>query len=475
MADTGQRKLNIGSPGPICLGLMILAFTAFCGSHMTALYERGYCRATQDMASINQAIWNTAHGEPLQATILYEGFRDHMEPALVFYALNYVFGGTIISLFYLHSFLISLGCMPIYLMGRRRGLSVAEALAFTLPYFLFPPIWGMVQSSYLRPDLLFFPALTLMAYAIVFERRTLLIASCALAVCCKESGSLIVAGLGLYLIVFRRDWRLGLLILVAGAAYLPVTNYVVLPRLMCFAPGHVNRIKEFSGTHLANICALEWPVAVAAVMVVLLVARKWPATIGLPHFMGLLFFRARYRYFLPVIPIPFFLVLDMAAESRNRLIRRLFLGVLCALFLTVDVERGYWRVKLPQLEPRRRHESEYRHRRADDIPYAKPLMDLIPPDASVCASSELLVHLSGRKKIYQFNRRHYFSWTGRDYLDAEYFILPSHGKTWNTRKVRRYARFSTAFREFEKLDTEIVAESPPYTLYRQRFHEESDQ
>jgi len=468
MADTSQRKFIPDVLCPTCLGLLVLVFTILSGRHMTALYENGFCRATQDMASINQAVWNTAHGAPLQATILYEGFRDHMEPALVFYSLNYLLGGTIVSLFYLHSFMIALGSVPIYFMGRRRGLGTAEALAFTLPYFLLPPIWGMVQSSYLRPDLLFFPVLTLMAYAVVFSKRTLLIASCALTICCKESGSLIVAGLGLYLLIFKRDWKLGLLILVAGAAYLPVTNYLVLPRLMCFRPRHSNRIKELSAGHLANICALEWPVAVAAILVVLLVARRWQATISLPHSIGLLFFRARYRYVLPIIPIPFFLLLHMAAGSRNRWVRRIFLAVLCVLFVVLDVERGYWRVKLPVLEPRRHHEMAYRYRRAYDIPRARPLMDLIPPDASVCASSELLVHLSGRKKIYQFNRHHYFSWTGRDYLDAEYFILPSHGKTWNTRKVRRHPRFSEAFREFEELDTEIIAESAPYTLYRRK-------
>ena len=469
MVDTAESKPRANAFGPVCLCLLILAFTCCCGAYMTALYEKGYCRATQDMASINQAIWNTAHGAPLQATILYEGFRDHMEPALVFYSLNYVFGGTIISLFYLHSFIIALGSIPFYMMARRRGLAVTESLAFTVPYFLLPPIWGMVQSSYLRPDLLFFPALSLMAYAVVFEKRTLMIASCALAICCKESGALVVAGLGLYLLIFRRDWRLGLLILIGGASYLPVTNYLVLPRLMCFAPRHVNRVKEFSAEHLASICALEWPVAVAATIVVLLVARKWAATIGLPHSIGLLWFRTRHRYVLPTIPIPFFLLLDMAAESRNHWIRRMFLSALCSLFITVNVQHAYWRVKLPQLELRRKYEKEYRYRRAVDIPQAKPLMDLIPPEASVCASSELLVHLSGRARIYQFNRRHYFSWTGRDYLDAEYFILPSHGKTWNTRKVRRHARFSGAFRELEELDTEVVAESPPYTLYRQKF------
>ena len=139
----------------------------------------------------------------------------------------------------------------------------------------------------------------------------------------------------------------------------------------------------------------------------------------------------------------------------------------------VNIEQGYWKVQLPELEPNRHHEADYRTARAPDVLKAGALTKLIPPDASVCTTGELLVQLSSRRKIYQFNRHHYSTFTGRDYMDADYFLLPVDGETWIRPKVRRRGNFSKAFREFEKLNTEIVAESPPYVLYRQVLERDS--
>ena len=120
--------------GILALALLILGFTVFYVGQMSFLFENGLSRSTVDMASINQAIWNTSQGRPLQATIRYEGFRNHLEPILVFYSLNYLLGGGIYSLFYLHSLLIALGAIPIYLIVIRRTRPPWEALCAALLY-----------------------------------------------------------------------------------------------------------------------------------------------------------------------------------------------------------------------------------------------------------------------------------------------------------------------------------------------------
>jgi hypothetical protein len=41
---------------------LILLFTITCGRWMIALHEAGHVETPQDIASINQAIWNTSRG-----------------------------------------------------------------------------------------------------------------------------------------------------------------------------------------------------------------------------------------------------------------------------------------------------------------------------------------------------------------------------------------------------------------------------
>ena len=137
---------------------------------MIALHEAGHVETPQDIASINQAIWNTSRGRLGRATILYEGVRDHLEPVLLVYALNYTAGGTVHTLLYLHALAIGLGAVPFYALGRQRGRSATDAWLMAAGYLLLPPLHRLIEKDFLRTDLLLFPALALLAYAVTVRR-----------------------------------------------------------------------------------------------------------------------------------------------------------------------------------------------------------------------------------------------------------------------------------------------------------------
>jgi uncharacterized membrane protein len=251
--------------GAVLLVVFILLFAFVCGGAMTSLYENGQARRRQDMASVNQAIWNSANGLVLQASILYEGFRDHLDPVLIAYSLNYRFGGTFKSLLYVHSLLIGVGAIPLYLMARRRDLGVAEALAIGMLYFLLPPMGQMIRTNYIRPDLLFFPVFTFMAYAVVFFKSRWLLVCAVPALCCKESRALIVMGLGAYLLAVERKVWMGLVYFIVGALWVPMVVYLFLLYVIDFVPKHLSRFKMVGLETLKGLYGLHWPVVLAAV------------------------------------------------------------------------------------------------------------------------------------------------------------------------------------------------------------------
>ena len=93
-------------------------------------------------------------------------------------------------------------------------------------------------------------------------------------------------------------------------------------------------------------------------------------------------------------------------------------------------------------------------------------MAMIPADASVCTQKRLLVHLSGRASIYEFNRKHQPEHNGRDYIDADYFLLSHEEK--RDAGIKRHKHIQEAWQELEGFGLEVVAESPPWTLYRSK-------
>lgn len=434
----------------------IVVFTAACAWRMNNLYESGHTRRRQDLGSINQAVWNSSRGHILHATILRVGTRDHLEPILIVYALNYLVGGTIRSLMVVHAFLIALGAVPLYLLARRRGLGVAETLLFPMAYFLLPPLHQMMKSAWLRPELLFFPALVLMAYAIVFSHRRCLIVSVVLALFCKEAGAFTVLGLGIYLMVFERRWRLGAALAILGALWVPMVSFVLLPAVSGMKVGHMSRIRPCGMDILRRLWGKRWPPIVAALIPCLLILKRWAAVIPLPHMVGLLFFKTRLRYIMPIIPIPWFLAMDVLAEWRWARSRRVVLILLPLVMIATNICLGYWEPMEPD----------------PVIAAAGPLMAMIPEGAAVCTNNRLLVHLSGRARIYEFNRKHRPKHDGQDYLGADYFLLSREKVT--RPPFKRHDTLAEARAEIDTLGVALVAEAHPWQLYRRKAHDETE-
>ena len=197
--------------GPIAMAGLILLFTITCGRWMIALHEAGHVETPQDIASINQAIWNTSRGRLGRETILYEGVRDHLEPVLLVYALNYTAGGTVHTLLYLHALAIGLGAVPFYALGRQRGRSATDAWLMAAGYLLLPPLHRLIEKDYLRTDLLLSRRWRSWPTRLPCGGLASRSLAAALTLCVRESGALAVVGLGLHWLGLTarsgRAWR----------------------------------------------------------------------------------------------------------------------------------------------------------------------------------------------------------------------------------------------------------------------------
>ncbi len=435
---------------------LLLLFTIACGRWMIVLHETGHAETNHDIASISQAVWNTSQGRLGHATILYEGVRDHLEPVLLVYALNYTVGGTVHTLLYLHALAIGLGSLPFYAFGRQRGVSAMDATLMATGYLLLPPLHRLIEKDYLRTDVLLFPVLALLAYAVTVRRARLALAAAALALCVRESGALAVVGLGLHRLWVERRVPSGLTLIAVGALWIPLVNYVLLPWLLGHPTLHAVQLRSptLIADQLAALWRERWPLGVLAATVLLLLRRRWAALLALAPLLALLFYRTVLRYSATLFSIVWMSIVDEIAHWSRPGLRRAALIAASCIFALANVALGSWR--LPS-------EAGIR-----DV---RPLLARVPQAASVCAESRVLGHLSLRERLYQFNREHYFPKAAQACLGAEYFLLNRNGRdTFFAHRLHEDR--AQAFRDVEALGVETVAESGTWVLWRRRTLEE---
>jgi hypothetical protein len=439
--------------GPIVMTALIVLFALVCGRWMIALHETGHAAARQDIASFNQAVWNTSQGRLARETILYEGVRDHLEPVLFVYALNYMAGGTVHTLLYLQALAIGLAAVPFYALGRQRGHAALDALYMAAGYLLLPPLHRVIAQNYFRADLLLFPALALLGYAVTMRRDRLALGAAVLVLCVRESGALVVLGLGLHWLWVDRRVRFGLVLVALGALWVPFVNYVWLPSLIGQPTSHAVHVRSLAliTDGLADLWRARWPVGLGVATVLLLLRGRWVALLAVPTLLVLPFYRVALRYSAPLFSIAWMGIADEITHWPRPAARRATLTAAICLFAVANVALGSWR---PPSE--------------EGIRAVRPLLARIPSVASVCADSQVLAHLSMRERLYEFNRRHYFPGAGRDCLSAEYFLLKRNGRDRFFVGHRRHGDRTLAFHEVEALGVETVAESGPWVLWRRR-------
>ena len=179
-----------------------------------------------------QAVWSTAHGDPLRMTSLHgdqiSRLAAHVDPILVLFAPLWWLWPSPNMLLVVQAAVIALGAIPVFLLARKHLASPRAGLGFALAYLLYPAT-GWLTLNEFHPVALATPLL-LFAFWYLDEDRLLPFAVFALAAsACKEEIALVVAGFGIWYAVAHRSWVAGSAIALAGFAWAAVAIGVVIP------------------------------------------------------------------------------------------------------------------------------------------------------------------------------------------------------------------------------------------------------
>jgi uncharacterized membrane protein len=214
--------------------LLAIGITAYAAGFaaLSVLRHEAFVTGRFDLGNMVQAVWSTAHGDPLKMTSLHgdqiSRLAAHVDPILVLFAPLWLLWPSPNMLLVVQAAVIALGAIPVFLLARKHLASPRAALGFALAYLLYPAT-GWLTLNEFHPVALATPLL-LFAFWYLDEDRLLPFAVFALAAsACKEEIALVVAGFGIWYAVAHRSWIAGSAIALAGFAWAAVAIGAVIP------------------------------------------------------------------------------------------------------------------------------------------------------------------------------------------------------------------------------------------------------
>lgn len=219
------------------VALLALVFSLYFIYYLMAKQDALMTNA-EDLGIMDQALWNTLHGQMLHQTICNsisdtncfgpEGvsrFALHFEPLLLPISLLYLLWPNPKTLQVLQVLVVASGAFPAFWLARLRLRNEWIGVLFALLYLLYP-----AQQNALIFD---FHAVTLTAALLLFTlyflyaRKTVLLFIFALlSMACKEEIPLMIALVGLWSLLLQRRLRTG------AALFLLATAWIVMSLLV---------------------------------------------------------------------------------------------------------------------------------------------------------------------------------------------------------------------------------------------------
>jgi uncharacterized membrane protein len=450
----------------LVLASAIGAYAAGFGA-LSVLRHRSFATGRFDLGNMVQAVWSTAHGDPLAVTNLAgeqtSRLASHFDPILLVFAPLWLVWPSPSLLLVTQALAVALGALPLFWLARKHLHSERTALGVALAYLLYPATQWVTLAEF-HPVALSCPLLLFAFWYLDEDRLVPFAIAAVLAAATKEEIALAVAGLGAWYGLARGRRVAGAVIAAAGAAGAAIAVGVVVPH---YSGGDdsvfFGRYDEVGGSALGiletavtqpwtlfrvafDLRGLGYLLQLLAPLAFLPLAAPLALLAALPDLALNLLSSARtqtsihFHYSAPLIPA-LFAATVFALERRAFPDRALVVLALAANFVLgaiplwgaipggEDLQSDAWRV--------REHDR-----------IAARALELVPDDAVVSASNSLGAHLSARRRFLSFPVLRDATWIAVDATSPGYLdrIAPRPYARAIAR-VRRDRRWQLVFDE----------------------------
>jgi uncharacterized membrane protein len=439
----------ISAKEPLAMRRALILAGCFWAIALTfALHRYFTFYASYDQGIFNQVFWNNLHGRFFQSSlssvlsgavvhnnqvpeVFYHRLGQHFTPALLLWLPLYALFPSAATLVVLQVSLITAGGLMLYVLARQR-VNETIALLITAGYYGSNAVIGPTFSNF--HDLCQIP-LFVFTLLLALERHWWLLfwLMAGLTLLVRQDTGVILFGVGVYLVSSRRHPRVGVTLCTVSFAYILAVTNLVMPlfsddisqRFM------IERFGQFASGNEASTLEILWGIvsqpgrllahlfsdpldkllyllvqSLPLALIPLRSATAW-AIAGFPLLQLLLQqgdtpLSIHIRYAMTLVPGLFYgatLWWSVHADRFKNRLRRFWIGclvvsVLIAIlynphrvfyFLLPDSYRPWVHVSLVR---------QWQH-----SGHLRSLIQQIPPDTSVSATTYVVPHVSGRREV----------------------------------------------------------------------------
>lgn len=204
------------------VGLLIVAY-AVLFSYASIRRWESFNGTLFDLGIMIQTWYNTSHGELLVESVnlgipATRFWLAHWEFIYVPLVLFYKLASRPETLLVLQSVFLAIGALPVYLLAKERLHNRVAGVVFAAAYLLYP---AMQNTNLFDVHGIVF-ATSLMLYAFYFldkERTGWFLFFAFLALLCREDLAIVWGMTGIYLVVIKKHFKLGILLVAVGALW----------------------------------------------------------------------------------------------------------------------------------------------------------------------------------------------------------------------------------------------------------------
>jgi len=410
---------------------------------LSMLRHEAFITGRFDLGNMVQAVWSTAHGDPLRMTGLHgdqiSRLGAHVDPILVLFAPLWWLWPSPNMLLVAQAIAVALGALPVYWLARKHLASARAGLGFALAYLLYPAT-GWLTLNEFHPVALATPLL-LLAFWFLDEDRLLPFAVCAIfAAACKEEIALVIAGFGIWYALARRRRLAGMVITAIGGLWAAIAIAVVIPHYNAGAESDFYgrysevggsaggilktaltdplRIAEaaFSSRDLRFLLQLVAPLAALCLLAPLVLVALLPELAINLLSATTTQTSIHFHYTAGMIPP----LVIAAIFGAKRLLR--WPVPVAAIVVVAALGGNYWLGPIPGWRhvPGGEQFEATAARVNDHDRVAARALALIPGDAIVSATNTLGAHLSARRRFLSFPFREDATWIAADETQPGY-------------------------------------------------------
>jgi uncharacterized membrane protein len=437
------RSVGPLSRPSVLIGAAIAAYAAGFAA-LSVLRNEAFFTGRFDLGNMVQAVWSTAHGDPLTMTGLHGSqisrLGAHVDPILVLFAPLWWLWPSPNMLLVVQAVAVAAGALPVFWLARKHLASSQAGVGFALAYLLYPAT-GWLTLNEFHPVALATPLL-LFAVWYLDEDRLLPFAAFAIAAsACKEEISLVVAGFGIWYGLAHRRPLAGAVIAALGGLWAAIAIGVVIPHYNAGAEsdfygrysevgGSAGGIAKtaftdpqriidaaFSGRDLRFLLQLVAPLAALSLLAPLVLIAALPELAINLLSATTTQTSIHFHYTAALIP-----PLVVAAVFGAKRLRRFRWLPTAAIVVVAALACNYWLGPIPGWRhvPGGQRFLATAARVSEHDRIAERALKLIPDNAVVSATNTLGAHLSARRRYLSFPFLEEATWVAADETQPGY-------------------------------------------------------